>query len=125
EHRGPIPSAMKAHVADRVFGCDICQEVCPWNKPLPLAEATRRSPERSAPTRGEWLEMSRGEWKRCWGATALNRAGRRGVQRNAAISAGTTGDAGCETLLQKAAGTSDRGLADAAQWALQRLPTPD
>jgi epoxyqueuosine reductase len=124
EHRGPIPPAMKAHVADRVFGCDICQEVCPWNKPLPLAESARPSPERSAPTRGEWLEMGRGEWKSRWGASALNRSGWRGLQRNAAASAGTVGDAACETLLQRAAEASDRGLADAAQWALERLPTP-
>lgn len=125
EHRGPIPSPMKTHVADRVFGCDICQEVCPWNRPLPLGQTARPSRERRAPTRGEWLGMGAGEWNRRWGATALNRAGRRGVQRNAAISAGTSGDVACETLLQRAAGTGDRGLADAARWALERLPPPD
>ncbi len=124
EHRGAIPPAMKAHLADRVFGCDICQEVCPWNKPLPLGEASGRSPQRSAPTRGEWLEMGRGEWKRGWGATALNRAGRRGLQRNAAASAGAAGDSSCRALLHASAGASDSGLADAAQWALEQLATP-
>jgi epoxyqueuosine reductase len=124
EHRGPIAPAMKAHVEDRVFGCDVCQEVCPWNKPLPFGEAPRRAPRRSAPTRGDWLEMGRGEWKRGWGATALNRAGRRGLQRNAAASAGSVGDSTSEPLLRQAAGSGDRGLADAAQWALERLATP-
>ncbi len=124
EHRGPISTDMKAKLGDHIFGCDICQEVCPWNKPLPFGEAARPSPERSTPTRGEWLEMGRGEWRRRWGATALNRAGWRGLQRNAAISAGATGDASCEHLLQRGAEASDPGLADAAQWALERLPTP-
>src|SRR6266851_683867 len=112
EHRGPIPSAVKEKIADRVFGCDICQEVCPWNKPLPLGEAAKFSQapgkeNRSLPTRGEWLSMGRGEWKRRWGATALNRAGRRGLQRNAAVSAGATGDASCEPLLRAAASSAD------------------
>jgi len=129
EHRGPIPSAVKEKIADRVFGCDICQEVCPWNKPLPLGEAAKFSQatgkeNRSLPTRGEWLSMGRGEWKRRWGATALNRAGRRGLQRNAAVSAGATGDASCGPLLQAAASSADRGFADAARWALQKLKAP-
>jgi epoxyqueuosine reductase len=129
EHRGPIPADRKAKLGDHIFGCDICQEVCPWNDPLAgiRKRETGTEPESnrdSAPTRAEWLAMGRGEWKHRWGASALNRAGRRGLQRNAAISAGATGDAACETLLRPAAEASDRGLADAAQWALERLPTP-
>jgi len=117
EHRGPIPDAVKEEIGDRVFGCDICQEVCPWNKPLSLGEAAQEEP----PTRREWLEMGPGQWRRRYGATALNRAGRRGLQRNAAASAGAVGDAGSLGAIERAAGLSEAGLADAAGWASRRL----
>jgi epoxyqueuosine reductase len=127
ESRGPVPHDIKAALGDRVFGCDVCQEVCPWNdasarhsrdpEPLPGGEGGGTA----LPTRAEWLAMGKGEWRRRFGATALNRAGRRGVQRNAAASAGATGDAALLPSLQCAAATSDRGLADAAAWAAGRL----
>ena len=127
ESRGPVPHDIKAALGHRVFGCDVCQEVCPWNdasarhcrdpEPLPGGEGGSTA----LPTRAEWLAMGKGEWRRRFGATALNRAGRRGVQRNAAASAGATGDAALLPSLQCAAATSDRGLADAAAWAAGRL----
>jgi epoxyqueuosine reductase len=117
EHRGPIPDGVKEKIGQNVFGCDICQEVCPWNKPVPLTDA---APE-EAPTRRQWLEMGPGEWRRRFGATALNRAGRRGLQRNAAASAGACGDRSSLPVLSRAAGVSERGLSDASVWALSRL----
>jgi epoxyqueuosine reductase QueG len=65
--------------------------------------------------------MGPGEWRRRFGATALNRAGRRGIQRNAAVSAGATGDLSALPVLQRAVRTGDHGLADAARWATDRL----
>jgi epoxyqueuosine reductase len=140
EHRGPIPDDIKRHLGDHVFGCDICQEVCPWNSALEVGEKRSRGAEaprsrgesgdlplrpsappplRSAPpTRREWLEMGPGQWRRDWGATALNRAGRRGVQRNAAASAGSAGDASCLPALARTSRVSEKGLADASAWAL-------
>jgi epoxyqueuosine reductase len=125
EHRGPLPDAVKEKVGGRVFGCDVCQEVCPWNSPIPITEAAQ-SAEASAkadppPTRHEWLEMGPGAWRRCRGSTALNRAGRRGMQRNAAASAGACADSACLPALDRAARLLDAGLADAAVWALSRL----
>jgi epoxyqueuosine reductase QueG len=65
--------------------------------------------------------MGPGEWRRRFGATALNRAGRRGIQRNAAASAGATMDRSALPSLERPARTQDRGLADAARWAADRL----
>jgi len=116
EHRGPLPDAVKAQIGPHVFGCDVCQEVCPFNAPLASPEPA------DVPTRAQWLQTGGGEWRRRWGATALNRAGRRGLQRNAAASAGGAGDAACGPLLARHAQGGDAGLADAAAWALRRLP---
>jgi epoxyqueuosine reductase len=85
EHRGPLPESVQASIGDNVFGCDICQEVCPWNAPL-LRDAPA-GPE-GLPTRAQWLAMGSGEWRRTWGRTPMSRAGRRGLRRNAAASAG-------------------------------------
>lgn len=82
EHRGPLPASIGERLRGRVFGCDDCQDACPWNHPLSDAVSD------GVPTGPEWLAMGRGEWRRRYGATALNRAGWRGLQRNAAASSG-------------------------------------
>jgi epoxyqueuosine reductase len=119
EHRGPIPDAIKGRLGDRVFGCDDCQDACPWNAPL--------LPPREAPwpTRAQWLAMGGGHFRRRFGATALNRAGRRGIQRNAAISGGCEQDEASAAALAAAPPAGDRGFADARAWSLARLsPAP-
>ena len=120
EHRGSIPDDVKEHLGPHVFGCDVCQEVCPWNGPLESRSAKEPAPE-PPPTRSEWLAMGKGAWKRKYGASALNRAGRRGLQRNAAISAGASRDAAALPVLERLAAVPDPGLADAARWASARI----
>jgi epoxyqueuosine reductase QueG len=68
--------------------------------------------------------MGKGAWRRRFGTTAVNRAARRGLQRNAAASAGATRDAACLPALQKAARVEEPGLSEAAGWALGRLGPP-
>ena len=117
EHRGPIPNSVKEKLGDRVFGCDVCQDVCPWNRSVDA-----RAPDPAPPpSRSEWLAMGKGAWRRRFGATALNRAGRRGIQRNAAASAGADRDAAALPVLRQAATTVDAGLADAILWASARI----
>ncbi len=127
EHRGPMPDAVKAALGDRVFGCDVCQEVCPWNEAPGASPATpsaeSASPADDAPpTRAEWLAMGPGQWRRRFGRSALNRAGRRGLQRNAAASAGASGARELAGALSRAARVAESGLSDAAAWAAARLP---
>jgi epoxyqueuosine reductase len=119
EHRGPLPDGWKEAVGEHVFGCDVCQEVCPYNGRLAsLASAAEVPPP---PTRAEILAMGKGAWRRRFGTTAVNRAARRGLQRNAAASAGASRDASCKDALASAARLGEPGLADAARWALSRL----
>jgi epoxyqueuosine reductase len=122
EHRGAIPDAWKAAIGDHVFGCDVCQEVCPWNAPLAaLVQGEDAREAGRAPTRAEVLAMGKGAWRRRFGTTAVNRAARRGLQRNAAASAGALRDASCRPALEAAARIAEPGLSDAARWALDRL----
>ena len=122
EHRGPIPDRVKSEVGNHVFGCDVCQEVCPFNAEPESAKAPAAAGAAAdPPTRREWLEMGKGAWRQRFRATALNRAGRRGLQRNAACSAGSNADLGCLPALPSIAALPDRGASDAARWALERL----
>jgi len=118
EHRGPIPDRVKEQLGDRVFGCDVCQDVCPWNRPERDASHAAAAPP---PSRSEWLAMGKGEWRRRFGDTAFNRAGRRGLQRNAAASAGADRDAAALPVLRRSAAARDRGLIDAVRWASARI----
>ena len=117
EHYGAVPDAWKAAIGDHVFGCDVCQEVCPWNAPVTLGAAIGPA----APARAEILGMGKGAWRRRFGKTAVNRAARRGLQRNAALSAGASADAACLPALRTAAAVQEPGLSDAARWALDRI----
>jgi epoxyqueuosine reductase QueG len=65
--------------------------------------------------------MGKGAWRRRFGRSAVNRAARRGLQRNAAASAGARRDASCRGALEAAARVAEPGLANAARWALGRL----
>ncbi len=118
EHRGEIPDTVKESIGDRVFGCDDCQDACPWNAPLQTGCPV------PAPGLAGWISIGRGEFRRTYGATALNRAGWRGLQRNALVSAGCGSDAALSAGVRRAGACGDRGVADAARWALSRLPAP-
>jgi epoxyqueuosine reductase len=121
EHRGPLPDSVKEALGPHVFGCDVCQEVCPWNDEAPRSGCRDVTMEEAPPSRQEWLAMGPGEWRRRYGRSALNRAGRRGLQRNAAASGGSVGDRRLLPALEGAARVQEAGLSEAARWAATRL----
>jgi epoxyqueuosine reductase len=130
ELRGPIPEPLRAPQGDWVFGCDVCQEVCPWN-----TRARRSVPEDRAGLRGAlatrdaWrapalatlLEQDADAWAGAARGTALRRAKRRGWLRNALVAAGNSGDAALAPALRRHAAGDDPLLAEHAHWALARL----
>jgi epoxyqueuosine reductase len=130
ELRGAIPEPLRAAQGDRVFGCDVCQEVCPWNlrsrRPRPDDPAGLRA--RLAP-RADWqrpalawlLSLSEDDFRAAARKTALRRAKWRGLVRNALVAAGNSGDASLVPLLRRHADGSDALLAEHARWALDRL----
>ncbi len=86
EHRGPIPPDLRPHLGPWVFGCDICQEVCPWNRAVAY-----RAPEPPAPfpTLRQVLAMDDEAFRRYFQGSAVKRAGRDGLLRNMVTSIGS------------------------------------
>jgi len=88
ESRSDVPPALRSLVGDNLFGCDICQEVCPWNVRFAVETAEpafRADPDRPWPTLDEILDMDGPAFAARFGDTALERAGVEGLQRNARV----------------------------------------
>jgi len=131
ESRQPIPRPLRRMFGNRIFGCDICQEVCPWNQRLgertPLLKGLEAQQERVAPALLEgfdrlmpyWLEP--GAFAERWRRSPLKRAKRPGMLRNVCVALGNWGDpAAFEGL--KAAAADESALARGhAAWALGEL----
>ncbi len=130
ELRGPIPEDLREAHGAWGFGCDICQEVCPWNQrerrrvpddPLGLCARIAPRPEWVRPAIGWVLALSEERWRQATRKTALRRTRYRGLLRNALVAAGNTGDATLVPLVRRHAEGSDAMLAEHARWALARL----
>jgi epoxyqueuosine reductase len=89
EHRGPIPIELRAKLGNWIFGCDVCQEVCPWNEKLARREGT---PETHAllPYLPDLLMLSDDEFRARFRNSAVRRAKREGLARNVAVALGNT-----------------------------------
>lgn len=120
ELRGAIPEGQREAVGNNVFGCDICQDVCPWNRKSPRAEY-RGFSGLVAPRLERFAEIDETEFRRMFRGTAVLRAKYRGFLRNVAIAMGNSGLAKFRAPLEKMARSQDALIADHALWALTRL----
>ncbi|WP_165068234.1 tRNA epoxyqueuosine(34) reductase QueG [Paludisphaera rhizosphaerae] len=125
EHKGPIPDEPAENLDGWAFGCDVCQDVCPWNRKAPpglLPELAPR-PEWESPDLIEWLTRSKGDWKRALRGSAMSRAGRVGLLRNAALLLGSSGrvDAIPALMAQRDDPDEHPTVREAAAWALRKL----
>jgi len=130
ESRGAIPEELRAAQGDHVFGCDLCQTVCPWNKsrprvplsdPLGLRARLEKRADWIAPTL-EWiLALDAEAFSNSARRSALKRSGYRGLIRNALVAAGNAGDAKLRPLIEGYAQGEDELLREHAEWALARL----
>jgi epoxyqueuosine reductase len=123
ELRGPIPDELRSGVGEWLFGCDVCQEVCPWNRKSPdgrePAFAARADWEAADPV--ELLSLSQDQFRRRFRGTALMRTKRCGFLRNAAIVLGNRGDPAALPALQRAIHDSEALIREAAQWAIEQI----
>ncbi len=128
EKRGAIPEDLRAGIGRQIFGCDICQDVCPWNRRAPIAADPEMAarPELVNPAL-DWLAgMDEPEFERRFNGSPVRRAKFGGFRRNLAIAMGNSGQARFLPILQQWDGDDDPALAEAARWALERLESgPD
>lgn len=125
EHSGPIPRDLRALIGNRVFGCDVCQDVCPHNassQPRPSEPELDPDPARSGLDLVELLELRSGPHKNLVRRSALRRTHRVTFARNAAVALGNSGDARAVDPLARALEHNSSALVRGhAAWALGRL----
>jgi len=124
ECRGSIPEELRLACGERLFGCDVCQEVCPWNRPQRLAagDAELLGPTQVAfATAADVLAWSRDDWDRATRGSAARRARWEMFLRNAAVAAGNAGEGSVRPVLARLCGHPSDVVREAAQWALRRL----
>jgi len=125
ELKGAIPQELRPALGEQLYGCDICQDVCPWNEsfsrdvsePGLQPEAGRVSPDAA-----ELLSLDADSWRRRFGKSAMTRAKRRGLARNAAVVLGNRGNTSAVPALTAAAANDlEPVVREHAAWALQQI----
>jgi epoxyqueuosine reductase len=126
EHKGEIGEELMAGMGRQVFGCDICQDVCPWNRKAPLSgDAELEARAELVNPALEWLAgMDEAAFERCFNGSPVRRAGFDGLRRNVAIAMGNSGEGRFVRRLEEWAMVAEDGLRSAAQWALEKLRAP-
>jgi len=123
EHSGAIPAELMEGMGRQVFGCDICQDVCPWNRKSPLsADPELEARAELVNPALDWLaQLDEAEFERHFNGSPVRRAGFLGLRRNVAIAMGNSGQVQLTPWLEKWTATADEGLRTAARWALNKL----
>ncbi len=124
EHKGPIPEEFRAAMGNRIYGCDDCLAVCPWNRFADAARANRAflpRAELAAPSLADLLALDDAAFRKVFAGSPIKRIGRNRMVRNAAIAAGNSGLPELIPVLERLSADEDEVVAEAARWALQRL----
>jgi epoxyqueuosine reductase len=125
EKRGPIPEELRDGTGHHVFGCDICQDVCPWNRKAPVTTAPEFQPREGLVNPAlDWLaEMTAERFGETFRGSPIRRAKPAGLRRNAVIAMGNSGNRRFLPLLEKLACDEDASVAEHARWAVRKLST--
>jgi len=122
EKRGSIPEPLRSQMGRQVFGCDICQDVCPWNRRAPVSRDTDLAvrPDLVNPALSWLAELDAESFRKLFRQSPVQRAKLGGLLRNVAIAMGNSGLEKYLPKLREWAASPDPVLAEAAQWALIR-----
>ena len=123
EHAGPIDRELRPLMGNRIYGCDDCLAVCPWNKFAQAGADSELEPRRelTAPRLAELARLDDGEFRRLFSKTAIKRSGRDRFVRNVLIALGNSGDATAVAVVESLLVDPAPVVRGAAVWALSRL----
>lgn len=123
EKKGSIPDDLRSGMGRQVFGCDICQDVCPWNRKAPVGVHPEMRPrtELVNPLLQSLAAMDSVAFRAAFRGSPLERTGRKRLQRNVAIAMGNSGESQHRGQLEAWSLNTDPVLAEAAAWALGQL----
>lgn len=129
EHRGPIDPVLMEGTGRQIFGCDICQDVCPWNRKAPISVDLDLEPRSELVNPSlDWLsQLDESQFEQLFNGSPIRRTGYQGLRRNVAVAMGNSGLSRFIPVLDQWTQVADHGLRSAAQWARAKLrsePTP-
>jgi epoxyqueuosine reductase len=121
EQRGALPEAAREASGHHMFGCDICQEVCPWNRRAPSTDEPAFQPRNDAPDLEILAAMDAAEFRRQFRQTPLWRTKHAGLLRNTATAMGNSGDRRHLPALRRLAEHEDSAVREHARWGIARI----
>jgi epoxyqueuosine reductase len=124
EHDGPIPNELRERMGNRIYGCDDCLAVCPWNRFADAAAANRAflpRAELAAPRLADLLALDDASFREMFAGSPIKRIGVKRMIRNCLIAAGNSGDESLIASVERHLVDPDPVIAEAAQWALDQL----
>ena len=126
EKRGSISEDLREGMGRHVFGCDICQDVCPWNRKAPVTTAEEFAPRQGLvnPALDLLAEISAEDFREKFRGSPIRRTKHAGIRRNAAIAMGNSGREEFLSVLKALSQDEDEVVAESAQWATKRLKKP-
>lgn len=124
EHKGPVDPALRVGMGNRIYGCDDCLAVCPWNKFAVAASDIRyhARPDLAAPQLADLAMLDDAAFRAKFSGSPIKRIGRDRFVRNVLYAIGNSGLAALRPIAAQLADDIDPAVADAARWALMRLP---
>jgi epoxyqueuosine reductase len=127
EHKGPIPRALRPHMGNRIYGCDDCLAVCPWNKYAQLGRETKLTarPDLKAPALADLAGLDDATFRARFAKTAIKRTGRDRFVRNVLIAIGNSGERSLAIHAERLLIDPAAVVRGAAVWALSRLLPAD